>query len=255
MSFIINTLLTLLLSMVLIIPVALNYFVVAEEGSDGIVAGARSLTTKDINILPNLEDFNGYVSFAPQPILDGKLTDTLSLTAFPRQKATYRGLYTIYNLNPNQKIELVNPGILLDAGPVSSGRVLLSLYKNDNGQNLLSTVTAGDTLLNIKDPFAFKEHEKIIFADEMAEIVAVSPDGLVVTPLTRDHEVGSLVWPESIVIEQPFNLVNPKTRSIVLQPGEKALVDALVEGIVINETDGGKEKMQIPLEFRATFVE
>lgn len=95
--FVINSLLIVILFFLLTIPVLINQTFVQNSENSENVYGTRTVTNKDLVIIPNSSDFNGYAQFSSQTFIDGILRDEISLTAFPGQVATYRNLYSLYN--------------------------------------------------------------------------------------------------------------------------------------------------------------
>lgn len=251
MSLLINLTLIVILSTILVLPVVTNHFVISQNGGvGGVVAGVSSISEQEVNIIPNLRDFNGHVSFDPSPIKDGKYQDLLGLRVFQRQKASYRGVYSVYNQTQDQvlTVEIATPGIDSKIGTMPFERLVISIMKGSTDQVLSHEIAQGDTLIQVEDINEFKEGEKILLGDELAEVIVISTDGLVVTPLTKAHPIGESIYPEPIVLDH-LSLVNPRTRSITLGPGEKATVDAVVEGTadLLRVRD---EMVDIPLVFK-----
>lgn len=67
------------------------------------VAGLKTVESRDITLKENIYDFNGYVSFEQESLRGGKARTLVTLMVFPRQKVTYRHLYTVSN-HTNQDI-------------------------------------------------------------------------------------------------------------------------------------------------------
>lgn len=251
MKVLINFTLTLVLTVILLIPIISAHFVISPVDQKGFVAGLKSISEKEINIIPNFKDFNDYVAFSPSLIQDGKYQDILGITSFARQKALYRGLYSIYNISADQSlsIELVTPGIAQNSlqEAVALDRIVISLAKNEHNQTLSMPIEKGSTVLRVSSVEGFNEDESVLIGEELAEVVAISTDGLVVTPLTMNHEEGEMVYAEPIVLSAD-RVINPRTQKILLVPGEKATVDASVRGtadLLLND-----QMIEIPLVFK-----
>lgn len=97
LRFFLNPLLLIILIGILTIPFAVSEGIIRPSKDLGHVAGFRTVTNKDLAIYPNFSDFNDYVSFNPTPIVNGRYSDSLTLTSFRGQIAIYHQLYTIYN--------------------------------------------------------------------------------------------------------------------------------------------------------------
>lgn len=97
LRFLLNPLLLIILVGILTIPFAISGGIIQPVKDLGRVAGFRTVTNKDLAIYPNYTSFDGYVSFAPSPIINGRYIDKLTLTSFRGQIAIYHRLYTIYN--------------------------------------------------------------------------------------------------------------------------------------------------------------
>lgn len=93
----INPLLLIFLVSILTIPFVLSETVVQPVKDLGSVAGFTTVTNKDLAIYPNFSDFDGYVSFVPSRIINGRYSDQLTLTSFRGQIAIYHRLYTVFN--------------------------------------------------------------------------------------------------------------------------------------------------------------
>ena len=247
MRLLVNLTLSLLLVAILTLPVVAGHLMISPPRESGAVAGAASVSEREVNIIPNLQDFDGHVSFSPGPIRDGQYQDTLGLRVFQRQKASYHGLYTLYNLSEDRSlaIEVVTPGVA--GGPeVVFERVVLSISQGQPAQALRRDVERGATVLELEDPAAFQAGERLLIGSESVTVVVVSPDGVVVTPLLSDHARNESVYPEAIVLTSE-KLVNPRTRTLVLTPGEKAIVSAVVEGAA--DLVAGDGMFSLPLIF------
>ena len=97
LRFLLNPLLLIFLVGILTIPFVLSEAVIQPTKDLGSVAGFATVTNKDLAIYPNFSDFDGYVSFAPSRIVNGRYSDQLTLTSFRGQIAIYHRLYTIFN--------------------------------------------------------------------------------------------------------------------------------------------------------------
>src|SRR3989338_6078557 len=180
MNFLINFLLISILATILTIPIVTNHFLISFSDEPGIVAGVASISEKEINILPNLTDFNGYVRFAPSQIKNGQYQDTVQLKVFQRQKASYQGLYTLYNqtLDRPLTVEITTTGV---NNSVAFSQILLMISQNQPAWVVPESIQLGSTLIRISDLDQFLPDQKLIVGQELTEIVAVSTDGLIVT--------------------------------------------------------------------------
>lgn len=97
LRFLLNPLLLVILVVILITPFIISEGIVRPAKDLGRVAGFRTVTNKDLAIYPNYTSFDGYVSFSPTAITNGRYSDQLTLTSFRGQIAIYHQLYTIYN--------------------------------------------------------------------------------------------------------------------------------------------------------------
>lgn len=129
LRFLFNPLLLIILIGILSIPFAVSEGVVRPAKDLGKVAGFRTVTNKDLAIYPNFSDFDGYVSFEPTPIANGRYFDNLTLTSFRGQIAIYHQLYTIYN-DSEMPIAL---RLVLEQPPFSASfeSLILSLHQGN----------------------------------------------------------------------------------------------------------------------------
>ena len=239
-------LLTVLL-VLLALPALSAELIVAQPTEKGTVAGVRSVAPQNFSVIPNVKDFNGYVSFAPQALNAGSYQDNLSITAFRRQKASYYGVYTIYNVSSDEtfKVEVVTPGIESIADDFD--RIIVSLTDQTEPATLSEAVRRGSTLIKVDKPLQATVGDMIVVGDELTKVVVISTDGVVVTPLLKEHAAGQPIYPESIVATSE-RLINPQTQTITLAPGEKIGVAVTVwGGADVTQPD---VQISIPLEFR-----
>lgn len=231
------------------LPMVGAQWMVALPTNLGSVAGTRSVSAETFNVIPNLKDFNGYVTFSPQSFSSGKYNDTLGLTAFRRQKATYYGVYTVYNVSPDRRlsVEIVSPGLNRQQSSPAFDRILLTLGEQGHSTTLKESVDKGATLLLVDEPQLFGEGDSIWVENEVAKVLLNTSDGLVVTPLMQRHNAGQTVFTGALVVE-PGSLISPQTRTVILEPGARITVDATVWGA--SDVLGQDEVISLPLEFR-----
>ena len=255
MKTIVNSALLFLLLAIMVMPlVGSNVLITYNTSPVGMVAGARTISPRDVNILPNLGDFGEYVKFAPQDITDNVYRDTVSLTVFQRQKANYRGLYSIYNLSERDTmmVEVVTTGGDLVGDDFESMVGILSWA--GESMKLKTDLITGTTIIPVDDMKPFTEGEAAFVGEEMVTVVVVSIDSvgtkqIVVTPLKRDHKAGELLTAQAIVIK-PGHLVYPQTAKMVLAPGERVQLDFEVQGTAsLIKRD---QLISLPIEIRVT---
>ncbi|MBM4402677.1 MAG: hypothetical protein FJ044_05530, partial [Candidatus Cloacimonetes bacterium] len=126
LRFLVNPLLLVILLVILTVPFAISEGVVRPIKDLGRVAGFRTVSNKDLAIYPNYTSFDGYVSFNPTSITNGRYSDNLTLTSFRGQIAIYHQLYTIYN-DSNSTIGL---RLFLDQPPLTTSfnNLILDLH-------------------------------------------------------------------------------------------------------------------------------
>lgn len=245
MSNIVNILLTLFLFILIAAPVVGSHILIGQK-EGGTVAGLKTVDASTINILPNIRDFNDYISFNLQPMRDGTIDDTVTFTVFPRQKATYRGLYTLYNMSSEKTlaVKLVVPDV--PQGDTYFERISLSLAHNQHMTQLSKPYTAGETQVAVVDTSLFTPYEHVWVASERSEVINVlNAQQLVVAPLDGDYDVGTVVSPELIILTSQ-GVVNPTTRTITLTPGQQATVEASVWADAYHASE---TTVSVPLEF------
>lgn len=146
LRFLLNPLLLIILLGILTIPFVVSESVVQPTKDAGIVAGFRTITNKDLTIYPNFSDFDGYVTFTPSQIINGRFSDQLTLTSFRGQIAIYHRLYTIFN-DSNSPVAL---RLVLNQPPLSSsfGSLILSLHLGNE-----PTCTSAETTCHLQEIF------------------------------------------------------------------------------------------------------
>lgn len=233
MKTVVNFGLIIVLLAIMTIPlVGSSVLITYNEPTEGLVAGARTISPRDVNILPNLTDFGQYVKFAPLDMRDNVYRDTLSLTVFQRQRASYRGVYSIYNLSERDSIavEVVTSGVDLASDSFESLVGVLS--STGESLKLKTDLVAGATVVAVDDTGPFTVGEIAFVGDEMVTVVTTSKVGgqqLIITPLKRDHQAGEMLTGKAIVVN-PGQLVYPQTAQMVLAPGERVQLDFEVQG-------------------------
>jgi len=251
MRVIINSLLVGSLVSLLVLPIIVAQQLISfQVAPGGLVAGIRTIDERVVNVIPNTTDFNEYVSFNPGVIYDGKYTDTISLTSFQRQKETYRGIYSIYNLSIDQYIQtqITSTGIV----PTDDTFERAIIWIGAEPYKLKRELTSGTTIIEGLEKGAFNEKEQIVIGDEEVTIVAVSDFTVVVTPLRRSHSIGELVYPQAIIVT-PGKLVYPQTNQITINPNDRVSVYIEVMGTAsLIKRD---QKIGIPLEFRFSYAQ
>lgn len=252
MATLINIGLTMALMVIMVLPVLGGYFLINTQSESGVVAGVHTVSEADVSILPALEEFKGYTSFKPQPLSGGQYQDVMGLTVFQRQKAAYRGIYSIYNTSTETlSIELSTVGWAKGSEELGLDRLVVSLSEGEHSQTLLGDRRVGATLVLVADPSAYKPDELVLVGEELTRVVAVSPNGLVVTPLRVDHLQGEEVYRSPIVLSQT-DVLNPLTRVIQIAPGDRATVTAVVWGGV--DSSGQNAMVELPLTFKIKVV-
>ncbi len=250
MRTILNFGLTLVLAALFILPVAFGHLIIEQPLESGVVAGVQTVTQDDVSIIPEIQKFDQYVSFSPQPIQNGRYRDVLGLTVFQRQKAIYRSVYSVYNTSSERtlRVSIVTTGV----DQSNFEKLIITLSKESGTQVLVKDRPRGSTLLEVPKPIQFTEDELVLVGDELTRVVAISTDGLVVTPLRSDHFQGEEVYSSPILISTG-ELLNPATHRVTLSPGERATVDAVVWGTAdLLQQD---QWVEVPLEFRVDVVE
>ncbi|MCA9391736.1 hypothetical protein KC614_00840 [candidate division WWE3 bacterium] len=236
----------------LVLPVVGVGSLVSLSDFEGFVAGANTVTGEDVNIIPNVQNFNGYVEFAPSEIADGVYRDEVGVTSFQRQRATYRGLYTVYNVSDNKTVslQLISTGLTGASDAYES--LIVSLGDGDYTNALATDVAAGSAVIPVNNTSYYGVGDYVYLGTELAQVVEIGAQELVVEPLKQDHVVGETVYPQSIVVTADA-LVHPQTQSFILGPGERVQVHVVVQGTAsLLKQD---QMLHLPLEFRLTEVE
>jgi hypothetical protein len=241
--------LTGVLLAVLILPVlGVHTFVAYEYVPEGLVSGARDINQSEINILPNATDFNGYVSFNPSSFANGVYRDQVELTLFQRQKATYRGLYSIYNLTDDKTFSLTAVASEVIPADAVYDHVLVGFGESEYGQVLTRDLAPGDTVLPVLSGIRVSTGDMIVIGDELVEIVTISGAKTVVTPVEREHLAGERIYPQSVVIQSGGEIAYPRSGKYALAPGERVFMHIETQGSAsLLQQD---QKLTIPLEIR-----
>jgi len=228
---IVNISLMFAFSLMMIGPFLGSQFVLDESAQFGNVAGLRTVTSADVQILPNLQNFDSYVSFDPQGLEKGVFDDTVSLSIFQRQKASYSGLYSIYNTSSDKSLEVnLELSDVMDIKQGSFAMVALAL-RTGNAVSLSADAQQGDTVITIDPVHMIVKDSDVLIGQDKVRVVAVSTEGrLVVTPLSKDYAKGTEVVYSPIMVSDT-KIVIPTTSSVMIAPGESVFVDAFVWGV------------------------
>ncbi|NTV30592.1 hypothetical protein HGA91_01245 [candidate division WWE3 bacterium] len=249
MKTLLNIGLLLMLFVLLGFPFVGSEWMLRLPAQIGVVAGTRVVAPENINVIPNVKDFNGYVAFSPTSLANGKYTDTISLTSFRNQKATYYGAYSLYNVSATESfdVEVVAPSLPASESFTKFDRLLITISSSNHSTTLTKSIEKGATLVQVADPTLFKEGDLIWIENESTKVLVVSTDGLVVTPLMQRHNVGQTVYTGAIVVE-PNSIISAQTRTIKLTPGEQATIDVSVWGA--DQSLSQEDTFSLPLEIR-----
>ncbi len=245
-----NLALTLILFGLFMVPVIAIHRMVSFETvpNKGVVAGARTIDSSDLNIIPNTSDFDKYASFAPHSFENGVYKDNVTVTSFQRQQATYRGLYTLYNVSKDP-IKLTIVGDIAVPTDATFDRIVLGFGNNTFGEKLSADLKKGTSLIPMDVPLeGVNVGDKILIGDELVSVLRITPTHLVTMPLQNTHKAGEKMYPQSVVLT-PGEIVFPESGVYVLEAGEKVLVNLEVKGSArLLQQD---QKVTVPLEIRA----
>lgn len=246
-----NILLTGVLLSLFVVPIIGVGSLIDFGDFKGFVAGVNTVTGQEINIIPNVQNFNGYVDFSPSEIKDGVYSDLVGVTSFQRQKATYRGLYSVYNVSESKTVSLKVVTSGLSEPNDAFETLIVSLGDGDYTNTLTSDLAIGATTIPVADSDYYNVDDYIYVGSELAQVVAKTSKDLVVEPLQQQHLTGEIVYPQSIVLTTN-DLVHPETLDYVLGPGERVQVNVVVQGTAsLLKQD---QMLHLPLEFRMNEV-
>ena len=245
LSLLINSTLLLLFIGLLALPSYVTGFLVINPSSLdlGSVAGVKTVTRDDFSVFPNLTDFNDYVSFDPQGLIEGRYQDKLTVTVFRNQIATYNTLYTIYNDSDHDlKFQLAIDEVPLTDSSFQKLIITLQSGQKAHQTRLLQEEKQGATLLEVASAETLRDSAQVIVGDEVVKVLARSGSSLVTTPLRQDHSAGESVYPEAVVVRRGELLLN-QSQSIRLGPNQKATVNL----VIVGDPNLGLSLRQIPL--------
>lgn len=248
MKQLINITLTLVFTGIMIVPFVGSHFILDENSTLGSVAGARSVSFSDVQILPNYQNFDSYVTFNPQGFEDGVYADSLSLSIFQHQKASYSGVYTVYNTSSDKTL-VVRAHLSEVITPNSSNFSLLAIsLRKGAGYTFLSDAMQGDTVITIDPVHSVVKDSEILIGLDTVRVIAVSTEGrIVVTPLDKDYPKGTEVVPSPLLMTDK-KVLRPETGEVTLLSGESLTVDGFVWGAE------GLEKINQSIEIPLSIV-
>ncbi len=177
LHFLLNPLLLVILLGILTIPFAVSEGIMQPIKDAGIVAGFRTVASKDLAIYPNYTVFDGYVSFEPTPIANSRFSDQLTLTSFRGQIAIYHQLYTIYN-DSKTPIAL---RLVLNQLPLSSSfdTLILSLHPDSKPAcTSIESDCSKQTIFMQNSEIISKESQVLILPPTTSAQITVSITGL-----------------------------------------------------------------------------
>lgn len=190
LKLLVNPLLLTLLVGIMAAPFVVSEGIMQPIKDAGIVAGFRTVTSKDLAIYPNYTAFDGYVSFEPTPIENSRFSDQLTLTSFRGQIAIYHQLYTIYN-DSKTPIAL---RLVLNQLPLSSSfdTLILSLHPdNKPACTSIESDCSKQTIFMQNSEIVNRESQILVLPPTVSAQITISitglPDYLVSTsPVTLD---------------------------------------------------------------------
>ncbi len=249
-----NLALTLILFGLFMVPVIAVHRMVSFNiiPNKGIVAGTRTIDSNDLNIIPNTSDFDKYATFAPQTFENGIYKGMVTVTSFQRQQATYRGLYSIFNIS-KEPIELTIVGDIAKPQDATFDKIVMGFGNNTFGEKLSMDLNKGDSLIPMDKPLeGINVGDKIMIGDELVDVLRITPTHLVTMPLEKAHKAGEKIYPQSVVL-MPSKIVFPESGAYVLGAGEKVLVNLEVQGSAsLLQRD---QRVTVPVEVRAQRLE
>lgn len=230
LRFLLNPLLLIFLLGLISMPIVISGSIVKVDQSLGEVAGTQTVSDQELVVYPNFSDFDGYVRFEPTRVVNGRYQDTLTITAFRGQTASYHKIYRVYN---NAKIPM-KVKVFLDKAPDATNfysQILISLSPHDvpHYTTLLSDELSGSTVLEVRESNLFADTALGTLGDEVVNILGRSRGEVLTLPLKSAYRSGERFYPQAVlVVDGQFK--NQESREVILAPNEYATVSATVVG-------------------------
>lgn len=227
-SLIVNAFLMVVLMGMVLLPPALTHLVATTIHTSPTVAGAEA-AAGDFIVLPNFFDFGSHVTFNPVSSSAG-YQDTLQLTAFRNQVATYHKLYTVIN-RANHSIRV--RGMVASEPEPSHAyeRVLITMVRPDDvhESQFAAAASEGDVHIVVKDGAVANDTDHLLVGLTRLPILAVLDDTIMTDPLGSAYAVDTVVHRGGIAIT-PEGIIRSRTTDIVLNPGESVHINVVVTG-------------------------
>jgi hypothetical protein len=223
-----NSFLMIVLLGMILLPPALTHLLATAAHTTPSVAGAQA-NSGDFIVLPNFFDFNTHVRFDPVTTQFG-YQDTLELTVFRNQVATYHKLYTVINRS-NHPITI--QGVITDepSPPLTYERLVVTLARSNeiHESQLAGSALVGDIQLQVIDTSIAQGTNSVVIGDREVPVIAATDHTLITDPLSETWEAGTPVYREGILVTEG-QVIRSRTAGVTLNPEESAVVTMVVTG-------------------------
>lgn len=234
LSLAINSLLIGMLVGMLVLPLGVVHVLTQASQTDAQVAGAEH-TAGDFVVLPNFFDFGTHATF--DPVQSGNsFSDSLTVTAFKGQVATYHTVYTVIN---RTTAPLTIEVLLTDVPEPTEPYAMFILSIAPEGISHTTTLSeqagVGSLHLTVEDPSVAAGVRYVVIDGEPVLVRALEGNKLLIDPTTKEFKQGAAVHRTGLLVRDGA-VVWANTTNTLLEANGTATVNAVVIGQTNVET-------------------
>lgn len=227
-SLAINSLLVAVLVGMFMLPLGTVHVLTQSAHTDAQVAGAEH-TAGDFVVLPNFFDFGEHATFNPMQS-GNSFSDSLTVTAFKNQVATYHTVYTLLNRTASPlEIEALLTDIPEPTAPYSM--FILSVTPEGIAHTTILNEQAeiGSVHLTVDDPSVAADVRYVIVDNEPVQVRAIEANKLLIDPTDKIFKQGTVVHRAGLLVRDGA-MVWSNTTSTVLPANGSGTVNVVVVG-------------------------
>jgi len=244
-SLVVNSLLIAVLAGMFMLPLGTVHVLTQSAQTDAQVAGAEH-TAGDFVVLPNFFDFGTHATFNPSQS-GNTFSDSLTVTAFKSQVATYHTMYTILNRTATPlSVEVLLTDIPEPTEPYSMFILSIAAEGVSHTTTLSEQAEIGSVHVTVDDPSVASGVRYIVVDNEPIMVRAIEGNKLLIDPTTKAFQQGSAVHRAGLLVRDGA-MVWANTTDVIL-PGNSS---GTINVAVIGQTDIETSSITAPIFIQA----
>jgi len=227
-SLTINSLLIAVLVGMFMLPLSTVHVLTQSSQTDAQVAGAEH-TAGDFVVLPNFFDFGEHATFNPAQS-GNSFSDSLTVTAFKSQVATYHTVYTLLNRTASPlEVEALLTDIPEPTAPYSMFILSVAPEGIAHTTVLNEQTEIGSVHLTVDDPSIASGVRYVVVDNEAIQVRAVEGNNLLIDPTDKVFKQGTAVHRAGLLVKDGA-MIWSNTTSTTLPANGSGTVNAVVVG-------------------------